>query len=171
MKRSSILIAVLVAGVVAIGAYAQDKPASPAGTTMHEHEASGAMAGMKGSAMGSMMAEDKAMMTERQKMMAEMDAADARLADLVARMKTAEGPPKIDAMASVIGELVAQRKQMRGGMMSMGPEMMKHMMAHMKSGTVAGMEKSMAMCPMMQGSDSPKAGESDHAGHHPGGQK
>lgn len=168
MKWNGIVIAALAAGAIALGADAQDKPASPApGTPPHEHVGSSKVAGVPGGSMGGMLAEDKTMMSHRQKLMADMDAADARLAGLVARMNAVEGDRKVDAMESVIGELVAQRKQMREGMMAMGPEMMGHMMAHMKSETVGGMKKSMAMCPMMKHSGMAEPGDKDHAGHHP----
>ncbi len=177
MKRNGLVIGALVAAMIAVAAYAQDKPAAPSPTpTMQGHMAAGAMGGMAGGTMGSMMAEDKAMMAERQRMTDVMDANDATLNRLVAQMNAADGTEKIDAIAAVIAELVAQEKRARHQMMSMGPEMMQHMMAHMKSGTMSGMEKSMAMCPMMQGAgaskaDEPKADGSDHAKHHTGTQK
>ena len=46
-------------------------------------------------------------------MMSMMDSADARLARLVSTMNQATGGKKIDAMAAVINELVAQRTMMR----------------------------------------------------------
>jgi len=172
MKRNGLVIGALVAAMIAVAAYAQDKPASPSRTpTMQGHMAAGAMGGMGGGTMGSMMAEDKAMMAERQRMTDVMDANDATLNRLVAQMNAATGTQKTDAMAAVIAELVAQEKQARHQMMSMEPEMMRHMMAHMKSGTMAGMEQSMKMCPMMQSGDTAKGEDEDHAKHHPGSQK
>lgn len=46
-------------------------------------------------------------------MMTMMDSADARLARLVSTMNRATGSKKVDAMAAVINELVAQRTMMR----------------------------------------------------------
>lgn len=92
-----------------------------------------------------MAAKDKAMMAEREKMMADMKAADQRLNGLVAKMNTASGMEKMAATATVVTEMVAQRRTMQEGMMKMEQGMMGHMMEHMQAG--AG---SMAMCPMMK---------------------
>jgi hypothetical protein len=51
-------------------------------------------------------------MAEQKAMMAKMAAGDQRLADLVAKMNAAKGEERIAAMAAVLNELVAQRKQM-----------------------------------------------------------
>jgi hypothetical protein len=172
MKPNTIFVAALVASAIAITAYAQEKPATPPpGMPMHEQKGATMMGDTKGDMMGSMMAADKTMMAKRQKMMSEMDATGARLEGLVAQMNSAEGARKMDVMASAITELVAQQTRMRHDMMSMSPEMMKHMMAHMKSGTMDGMQKSMSMCPMMQDADAAKGGEQDHADHHPESQR
>ena len=86
-----------------------------------------------------------AMMAEREKMTADMKAADQRLDSLVARMNTASGADKMAATATVVTEMVTQRRTMQEGMMKMEQGMMTHMMEHMQAG--AG---SMAMCPMMK---------------------
>jgi hypothetical protein len=83
-------------------------------------------------------------------MMAKMEAMDARLDELVKTMNATTGSKKTNAVAAVLNELIAQRKQMRDDMMAMQPEMMKHMMAHMGMGMMKGMEESMAKCPMMK---------------------
>jgi hypothetical protein len=85
------------------------------------------------------MAAHKQMMAEQKGMMAEMTAADQKIADLVAKMNAAKGEERIAAMAAVVNELVAQRKQMREscGMM-------------MKAPTAAA-----------------EASEPDHGAHHP----
>jgi hypothetical protein len=87
----------------------------------------------------------QAMMAERDKMMAEMKAADLRLDDLVAKMNSAPGPDKATATAAVVNELVTQRRTMRDGMQKGQQAMLGHMMAHMQTG-----KDSMAMCPMMK---------------------
>ena len=92
-----------------------------------------------------MEAKCQAMMAEKEKMMADMKAADQRLDDLVATMNTASGMDKMAATAVVVSEMVAQRRTMRDGMMKMQEGMMSHMMEHMQAGTA-----SMAMCPMMK---------------------
>jgi hypothetical protein len=72
------------------------------------------------------------MMAERQKMLAEMKAMDQRLDELVAKMTAAEGADKIDAVAAVVKELVAQRTILRGRAMGMQGRMMEQMKSMMK---------------------------------------
>jgi hypothetical protein len=62
-------------------------------------------------------------MDQQKAMMAKMAAADQHLADLIARMNAATGEDKLAAMAAVLNELVAQRKQMHEscGMMNKAP--------------------------------------------------
>jgi hypothetical protein len=78
------------------------------------------------------------MMTERERMMADMKAADQRLDALVAAMHVASGTEQVTATAIVITEMVAQRRGMQAGMMS-------QVLEHMQAGG-----SSMAMCPMMK---------------------
>ena len=80
--------------------------------------------------MGPMMPAGQAsgMMAERQQMMADMKAMDQKLDDLVAKMTAAKGNDKIEAIATVVKELVAQQTQMRSRMMTMHEGMMKQMM-------------------------------------------
>jgi hypothetical protein len=92
-----------------------------------------------------MAAKCQAMMAEREKMMTDMKAADQRLDDLVATMNTAPGMEKMAATASVVNEMVTQRRTMQAGMMKMQQDMMGHMMEHMQAG-----KDSMASCPMMK---------------------
>ena len=92
-----------------------------------------------------MEAKCQAMMAEREKMMTDMKAADQRLDGLVATMNTASGMEKMAATATVVTEMVTQRRTMRDGMMKMHEDMMGHMMEHMQAG-----KESMAACPMMK---------------------
>ena len=92
-----------------------------------------------------MAAKCKAMMAEREQMMADAKAADQRLDALVVKMNAASGAEKADATAAVVSELVTQRRTMRDGAMKMQHDMMGHMMEHMQAG-----KDSMAMCPMMK---------------------
>jgi hypothetical protein len=92
-----------------------------------------------------MAAKDHAMMAEREKMMADMKAADQRLDELVATMNTASGTDKMAATTAVVTEMVTQRRTMQAGMMKMPESMMSHMMEHMQAG-----KDSMASCPMMK---------------------
>ena len=67
----------------------------------------------------------------RTKMMADMKAQDARIAALVARMNSATGAAKTDAMAELLTALVQQHKSMRDNMdamMQMHDSMMMQMM-------------------------------------------
>ena len=112
-----------------------------AAQTPHEQHAATA----KVKPASSMAAKDQAMMAEREKMMADMKAADQRLDDLVATMNTASGMEKMAATATVVTEMVAQRRTMQEGMMTMQQRMMGHMMEHMQAGT-----GSIAVCPMMK---------------------
>ena len=171
MKRNLMIVAALVVVVFAAGAYAQSKPKAPApGMSMQGQTGSGAMGGMMGgmgnATMGTMMAEDKAMMARRQRMMSAESANDAALDRLVGQMNTATGARKTEAMAAAITQLVARDKEAGHRMMSMEPEMMRHMMGHMMSGMTAGMTS----CPMIQETNSAasaEAGTPDHAAHHP----
>lgn len=130
---------------------------------------------------GAMMVDEgqaSAMMAERQQMMADMKAMDQKVDDLVAKMNAARGGEKVDTIAAVVNELVAQRKQMRGRMTAMQDRMMGHMMGHMTSmqGGMMGMMShgqageapSMANCPMMKGLAQEAPG--DHSAHHPKGE-
>ena len=92
-----------------------------------------------------MEAKCQAMMAERDKMMTDMKAADQRLDGLVATMNTASGTEKMAATATVVTEMVTQRRTMRDGMMKMHEDMMGHMMEHMQAG-----KEPMAACPMMK---------------------
>ena len=112
-----------------------------AAQTPHEQHAATA----KEKPTSGMAAKDQAMMAEREKMMAGMKAADQRLDDLVATMNTASGMEKMAATATVVTEMVTQRRTMQEGMMKMQQGMMAHMMEHMQAGT-----GSMATCPMMK---------------------
>lgn len=98
-----------------------------------------------------MMKHCQAMADEHQKMMADMKTMDAELDRLVATMNATTGAPKVDAAAAAISQLAAQRMTMHANMWQMQSGMSHHMMEHMSTGTMAGMQKSMAMCPMMKG--------------------
>jgi hypothetical protein len=59
----------------------------------------------------------RSMMAERQQMMAQAQAAEKRLDELVAKMNASRGSDKIEDIAAVVNELVAQHKRMGPGMM------------------------------------------------------
>jgi hypothetical protein len=142
MKVGKTIPVLVVSFVGAVTLWAQQPtPAPPAAQKME-------MPGKPAMTDGKM--SEESMMAHHKEMMAKMEAADARLDELVKTMNAATGSKKTNAVAAVINELVAQRKQMRDQMMAMQPEMMKHMMAHMEMGMMKGMEESMAKCPMMK---------------------
>jgi hypothetical protein len=91
------------------------------------------------------------MMPENQKMMADMKASQKKLDDLVAAMNEASGEEKINKLAAVVTELVAQHREMCAGMMS-GNMMPMSMMQHAPEAN--------APAPAAKPED-------DHATHHP----
>jgi hypothetical protein len=117
--------------------------AAPGLAAQASHEQHAAAANAKPAS--GMAAKDHAMMAEREKMMADMKAADQRLDELVATMNTASGTDKMAATTAVVTEMVTQRRTMQAGMMKMPESMMSHMMEHMQAG-----KDSMASCPMMK---------------------
>jgi hypothetical protein len=97
---------------------------------------------------------------ERQQLMQSMMAADQKLSELVVTMNTATGDKKLEAIAAVVTELVAQRKQMQEQMRMQG-SMMEQMMSRMAAMHGSG--------GMMKGAPAPKKDttETDHDAHHP----
>jgi hypothetical protein len=92
------------------------------------------------------------MMADHQKMMADMKAAQKKLDDLVAAMNQATGDDKVNKLAAVVTELVAQHRDMCGRMMSGNMMMPMSMMQHTPEATG----------PAPTGKP-----EDDHATHHP----
>ena len=127
--------------------------------TADEHHQTAAEQGKP--APGAMMADRQGMMGDQKEMMARMAAADKKLAELVARMNSAQGDQKVAAMAAVINELVAQRTQMQQ-MMGMQGGMMDQMMSHMSA-----MHGSEGMAGKKTPEPAKDAGEADHSAHHP----
>ena len=103
----------------------------------------------------------RAGMSDRNQMsMVTMDSVNQHLDSLVGRMNRASGDQKVQAMAAVINEMVAQRKAMQERMHQMmgGREGMMQMMADS------------APVPPNAGArpaDSAAADTAGHAGHHP----
>ena len=118
--------------------------ATPGLAAQAAHEAHHAPAA-KAKADPAMAAKCQAMMSEHEKMMTDMKAADQRLDALVATMNNASGAEKMAATAIVVTEQVSQDRTMRDAAMKMQHEMMGHMMEHMQAG-----KDSMASCPMMK---------------------
>ena len=137
MSMKSIVTAVMAGGMAVV-------MSASAGLAARTHDPQHAATDKAKPASG-MAAKDHAMMAERDKMMADMKAADQRLTELVARMNSASGAEKTTATAAVVTEMVAQSRTMRANMMKMQQGMMPHMMEHMQEG-----KDSMATCPMMK---------------------
>jgi hypothetical protein len=70
------------------------------------------------------MPDHQAMMT---RMMANMQAEQKKLDELVAQMNTATGPEKVDRIAAVVTEMAAMHKRMSTMMMEGGMMQMMHM--------------------------------------------
>ena len=84
-------------------------------------------------------------------MMANMQAAQKKLDDLVAQMNAATGSEKVDRMAAVITEMAAMHKDMCAQMMNGG---MMSMMMQMQHGAAS------------ESAPAPDASDADHAEHH-----
>ncbi len=67
-------------------------------------------------------------------MQSKLAAMDARLDEMVAAMNDAEGDAKVEAMAGVINELVAQRATLRSVAQKAGQVDMHHLMWHLHDG-------------------------------------
>jgi len=113
LMREVVITAVLSAAVVVGTAIA---------ATQHDHDAAAAAAP----------AQQAGAMMDHQKMMADMNAEQAKLDDLVAQMNAATGPAKVDRIAAAVTELAAMHKHMNtmmqgdmmhGGMMQGGMKM------------------------------------------------
>ena len=104
----------------------------------------------KGSASQSKMAPQmemcKQMMADMEREKAHMKEMDAILDRLTSTMDSATGYSKIEAMAVILKELVAQRRMARMMKEEMDGKMMGHMMGHMKMPMKSGKMD----CPMMK---------------------
>jgi hypothetical protein len=108
MTRFNIAAALAVAGVLALSsAHAQQRTA-PAQPDL------------------SQIAPQSKGMMDYDRMIADMDAADARLQELAARMESAQGGGKVEAMQDVVSELVTNQVYMH----SMAKGMIHKMMPH-----------------------------------------
>jgi hypothetical protein len=114
-------------------AIAQQGAASP--SSPHEHPAA-----TEGKMDAGMMEKHKEWQAQHEKMIAEMNAMDARLDEKLAAMNAAKGDQKVEAMAAVINELVTQRKAMRENCGAMH---------HRMKGPMMGQRGPMD-CPMMK---------------------
>lgn len=153
-KTLSVLLVCFFGAAITLQAQHPTPPPPPPGQKMEMRGKPGMMDEMK---------MDESMMARHGEMMAKMDAMDSRLDDLVKKMNAATGSKKADAVAGVVNELVAQRKQMREHMMAMQPEMMKHMMEHMRTGMMKGMME----CPMMKEMEGKSDRSVEHSEHRP----
>lgn len=95
-----------------------------------------------------MMPDCAAMMQEHDAMQKHMTEMDSKVQVMVGEMNRATGTAKVDKVAAVVTELVAQRSMMQKQMMEMHPKMMAHMQSHMMK------DGSMSSCPMMSATHS-----------------
>lgn len=107
------------------------------------------------------------MQARHESMMQKQGTLDARLDELLAKMRAATGSEKVPAMERLVEAMVEQRKAMMHDQDAMHMEMMSHMMAHMGSAESMGM-KAASMCPMANGAGAMSPSQdSDHAQHDP----
>jgi hypothetical protein len=120
MTRSGIItIALALGGFVAAAQPSAQTPAPSTQPQEHQH----APAPVAGAAATPAQGHD--MMAMHKKMMADMAAAETSLDALVARMNTATGAARVDAMAEVVTAMAQQHKAMRARMMEMHEHMMQ----------------------------------------------
>jgi hypothetical protein len=142
-------MAVVAAGVLTLApAYvsAQTAPAvTPQEVQDHQHDATEPSAHDHGATEAEAATAASGMMQRREQMMAHMHAMDAEVEVLIAKMTSAAGDAKMDAMAELVTVMARQRSIMRDQMMEMQSEMMGQM--HQASGG------SMSCCQTMPGGD------------------
>ena len=100
---------------------------------------------MNNPAEAKMMERCQEMKVQKQKMKEEMKAQDAQLTEQITKMNLAPKDKKMDLMAAVLTQMVAQRIAMDARKAKMEEKMMQHMMQHMQLG-----KESMSKCPMMK---------------------
>ena len=105
-------VAVLMAPVFAQSAAAPQRDHDHATPTQKEQTAPAPKMGMMGQ--------------NHQRMMADMKTAHDRLQDLVARMDASTGDQKVNAIADLLKQLVADQSNMHRHMMEMHDQMMAH---------------------------------------------
>jgi len=146
MKLRTMLLSGMAFAMVGMGPLLSARAASaqggPQGSAMmegHEMMAKGA----KGTEMPQACQE---MMAARQSMRAERAKQDARLNELVAKMNAATGQKKVDAIAAVVSEMVAQRQAKHEKMAAMHSKWKKGIEGCPGAEGCPGMEG----CPRMQ---------------------
>lgn len=110
----------------------------------------------------------------RDDMIANMKAADERLAELAGKMNhAADQAGTLAAIKDLLNELVGQRKAMQEGMTRMQQSLMPHALGHVTQGMDdAGRQRvmdSMRGCPMMHGSGATMGPGEGHAPPPPAG--
>jgi hypothetical protein len=99
------------------------------------------------------------MMSDQQKMMAEMQASSMKLDDLVKKMNAATGQAKVDDLAGIVTELVAQHRGMHEKMMTMMMSMHGTMTPDRPGGSATTPDSGIPPA-------EPSTGD-DHSQHHP----
>jgi hypothetical protein len=122
------------------GGPAQAAPSQAENAPQAQHEP-GAMGGMHHGMMAKCMEEKKA---RKEKVASELKALDDKLNEKLTAMSAAKGEKKVEAMAAVLSELVAQRKEIHEKLVSLQDcPMMRH-------GGMGGMHGMKSGCPMMK---------------------
>lgn len=85
----------------------------------------------------------------KENLAADLKKQDTELTAKIEEMNEAAEDKKLDLMAGIVTQMVAQRTALNERKAKMEQGMMKHMMQHMQTG-----KESMAQCPMMDGKDS-----------------
>lgn len=92
-----------------------------------------------------MMQRCQGMEEQKKKLAADLKTQDAELTAQIAEMNRAAEDKKLDLMAGIVTQMVAQRTDLNARRSEMEEGMMQHMMEHMQIG-----KKSMSQCPMMK---------------------
>ncbi len=129
----------LVAAVIVLGGYA----GLAQGGALNVRQTAGAAPMKK---MGPSMEMCKQMMADMKMEKAHMKDMDAKLEGLISTMDAATVEDKVNVLATIVKELVAQRTMMRIMKDKMDAKMMVHMMDHMKMPASSGKLD----CPMMK---------------------
>jgi len=103
----------------------------------------------------------QAITAEKQKLTKDIQAQDAELTKLVARMNSAPANRKMDRMAAIITKLVTQRTVMNVRQAKMQEGIMQHMIQHIQLG-----KESLAQCQCaMTSTDAKPARRGEHPDH------
>lgn len=145
MKRNIIVVAAAIALIVAVAAYAQSRSESPNRHAADSGRAAqGFVSGMAGGTMGG-----SGMMGSG--------------------APVGMGSSGMMGVGTMMGGMNGSMMSADSALMAMEPEMMRHMVAHMQSGTMAGMMQSLQSCPLVPGGWTAQGAPSRGLHHENGG--